>query len=165
MKNAYPPHKRQTRKNGLEDAPVRRWSKEDSPQSDSGTIRRKTLGRKGRLLHSGPTRPHKWGPRLPGISTVATRDSFPRSPSVPKQMREERITIDEVLEQIQSAFAEASVVDVSRPSVVLRNPNERIDHNGKLVDDEVIFECTGRHPNADLYSVIPRGDGRPNPKK
>jgi len=80
-------------------------------------------------------------------------------------MREERITIDEVLEQIQSAFAEASVVDVSRPSVVLRNPNERIDHNGKLVDDEVIFECTGRHPNADLYSVIPRGDGRPNPKK
>jgi hypothetical protein len=73
-------------------------------------------------------------------------------------------TIDQVLEQIQSAFREESVVDSSRPSVVLRNPHKRADHNGKLVNDEVVFECTSRHPYADLFSVVPKGDGRPKPE-
>jgi len=70
-------------------------------------------------------------------------------------------TIDQVLEQIQSAFSENSVVDTSRPSIVLRNPNPRTGYEGRLVKDEVIFECTGRYPHAELHSVIPRGDGRP----
>jgi hypothetical protein len=74
-------------------------------------------------------------------------------------------TIDQVLEQIQSAFSDDSVVDSSRPSVIIRNPNKRADHNGKLVNDEAVFECTGRHPYADLYSVVPKGDGRPMPQK
>ncbi|MGH9604696.1 MAG: hypothetical protein ACRD3N_03240 [Terracidiphilus sp.] len=68
-------------------------------------------------------------------------------------------TIDQVLEQIKSAFSEESIVDPSRPSVVLRNPNKRIDHNGASVNDEAIFECYGRQPHADLYSVVPEGDG------
>ena len=37
--------------------------------------------------------------------------------------------------------------------------------NGNLVHDEAVFECTGRYPYADLYSVIPKGDGRPRLKK
>jgi hypothetical protein len=75
-------------------------------------------------------------------------------------------TIDQVLEQIQSAFSDASVVDPSRPSVVIRNPNKRMDHNGILVSDEAVFECSGREPHADLYSVVPNGDGlRQKPKK
>jgi len=73
-------------------------------------------------------------------------------------------TIDQVLVQIESAFSENSAVDSSRPSVVIRNPDKRTDDNGVQVNDEVVFECTGRHPYADLYSVIPRGDGRPKPK-
>jgi hypothetical protein len=75
-------------------------------------------------------------------------------------------TIDQVLDQIESAFSEASVVDPSRPSVVLRNPNKRVDHNGILVQDEAVFECYGRMPYADLYSVHPEGDGlKEKPKK
>jgi hypothetical protein len=74
-------------------------------------------------------------------------------------------TIDQVLEQIQSALSGASVIDFSRPSLVLYNPNKRMDHEGKLVNDAAVFECTGRHPYADLYSVVPKGDGRMKPKK
>jgi len=68
-------------------------------------------------------------------------------------------TIDQVLEQIQCPLSDASVVDPSRPSVVIRNPNKRMDHNGMLVNDEAVFECSGRKPYADLYSVVPVGDG------
>ena len=78
---------------------------------------------------------------------------------------EDGYTIRHILEQIQSAFSDASVVDFSARSSVLRNPNKRTDHNGNLVNDEAVFECTGRYPYADLFSVIPRGDGRPGLKK
>jgi hypothetical protein len=75
-------------------------------------------------------------------------------------------TIDQVLVQIQSALSDASVVDPSRPSVVIRNPNKRMDHNGILVNDEAVFECSGREPFADLYSVFPNGDGlKQKPKR
>jgi hypothetical protein len=75
-------------------------------------------------------------------------------------------TIEQVLEQIQSALSETSLVDPSRPSVVLRSPNKRADHNGIQVNDEAVFECSGRHPYADLYSVVPVGDGlRGRPKR
>jgi hypothetical protein len=74
-------------------------------------------------------------------------------------------TIDQVLEQIQSAFSNSSEVDFSASSSILRNPNRRMDHNGKLVNDEAVFECTGRYLYADLFSVIPIGDGRPGLKK
>jgi hypothetical protein len=75
-------------------------------------------------------------------------------------------TIDQVLEQIVSAFSDAAVVDPSRPSVVLRNPNKRMDHNGMLVNDEAVFEYSGREPYANLYSVVPVGDGlKQKPKR
>lgn len=45
----------------------------------------------------------------------------------------------------------------------MRNLNKRKDYNGKLVNDEAVFECTARYPYAELYSVIPKGDGRPKP--
>lgn len=73
--------------------------------------------------------------------------------------------IDQVIEQIQSAFSDASVVNFSPPSSILRNPIGRIDHCGMMVNDEAVFECTARYPYADLYSVIPKGDGRPRIRK
>jgi hypothetical protein len=73
-------------------------------------------------------------------------------------------TIDQVLEQIRSAFSDVSVIDSSTPSTVMCNPNGRKDHNGRLVNDEAVFECTARYPYAELFSVIPRGDGKPKPK-
>jgi len=79
---------------------------------------------------------------------------------------EDAYTIDQVLEEIESAFSADSVVSPSRPSVVIRNPNKRRDHNGMLVNDEAVFECSGRQPYADLYSVVPVGDGlKEKPKR
>jgi hypothetical protein len=74
-------------------------------------------------------------------------------------------TIDQVLEQVQSAFSDSSEVNFSASSSTMRNPDQRMDHNGYLVHDEAVFECTGRYPYADLFSVVPRGDGRPGLKK
>jgi hypothetical protein len=72
-------------------------------------------------------------------------------------------SINQVLDQIESAFSTTSVVNFSPPSSVMHNLNKRKDHNGKLVNDEAVFECTARYPYAELYSVIPKGDGRPKP--
>jgi hypothetical protein len=74
-------------------------------------------------------------------------------------------SIDQVLEQIQSALSDAAVVDSSRSSLVLYNPNKRMNQDGMLVTDRAVFECTGRYPYADLYSVVPEGDGRVKPRK
>ncbi len=74
-------------------------------------------------------------------------------------------SIDEILEQIQSAFSVESEIDFAPPSSLLRNPRGRIDRNGILVHDEAVFECTSRHPYAALFSVIPKGDGKKGRKK
>jgi hypothetical protein len=57
-------------------------------------------------------------------------------------------TVDQVIEQIESAFSKESVVDSSRRSVVLYNPTPRMDREGNLVTDKVVFECTGMYPYA-----------------
>jgi hypothetical protein len=74
-------------------------------------------------------------------------------------------SIDHVMIQIESALCEASLLEPSHVSLVLRNPNGRTDEGGKCVHDEAVFECTGRFPFADLFSVIPRGDGKIKHKK
>jgi len=67
-------------------------------------------------------------------------------------------TIEEVIEQITSAMDESSVVQVTRRMTAMRNPAHRNDAYGNQVHDEVIFECTARHPHPELFSVIPLGD-------
>jgi len=74
-------------------------------------------------------------------------------------------SIEQVLEQIKSALSEGSKVDFTPPSSLLRNLQERTDHNGKPVYDEAVFECTSRYPYAELFSVIPKGDGKPGRQK
>lgn len=69
-------------------------------------------------------------------------------------------SIDEVVEQTELAFALATDAARSGWSTILRSPNTRIDKEGNHVRDEVVFECHRKHPNASLFSVIPRGDGR-----
>lgn len=73
-------------------------------------------------------------------------------------------SIEEILEQIQSAFCPTAEVSHDF-STVIRNPVERIDRDGKAVKDEAVFECSERHPSPILLSVIPRGDGRRKIKK
>jgi hypothetical protein len=68
-------------------------------------------------------------------------------------------SIDDVIDQLASAFSDASKVVLGR-STVLAAPHSRTDRYGKTVRDEVVFECTARHPHPELYSVVPRGDGK-----
>jgi hypothetical protein len=100
-----------------------------------------------------------------GFSALSSTILFHGAHLYKSRCIENNYTIDEVIEQIESAFSDASVFDSSRSSLVLRNPHKRTARDGKLVNDEVVFECTGRHPYADLYSVVPKGDGRLKPKK
>lgn len=70
-------------------------------------------------------------------------------------------TIEEVVEHIEIAFSRATQLeDGRRWGTVLISPSLREDKNGKNVRDEVVFECSAKFPDAILFSVIPRGDGR-----
>lgn len=72
---------------------------------------------------------------------------------------EDAYTIEDVIEQLTSAFSDRSKVVLGR-STVLANPYPRADRYGKTVRDEIVLECTARHPHPELYSVVPRGDGK-----
>lgn len=72
-------------------------------------------------------------------------------------------TIEDVLVQIESAFSVDSLVDCERGTALV-SQRDRDDRNGKKIRDEAVFECTQRHPNPELYSIIPRGDGK-NPHR
>lgn len=73
-------------------------------------------------------------------------------------------TIEEVLVQIESAFSEDSVVDCER-GTALRNDQGRTDKEGHCIKDEAVFECSQKHPSPELWSVIPRGDGKGHSRK
>ncbi len=68
-------------------------------------------------------------------------------------------TIDEVLQQIESAFSETAEVSHDN-STTIANQVARIDNRGNAVKDLIIFECSQRKPSPLLWSVIPKGDGR-----
>jgi hypothetical protein len=40
----------------------------------------------------------------------------------------------------------------------IKNPTERADRYGNQVRDEAVFECSTKHPRAELFSVVARGD-------
>jgi hypothetical protein len=73
-------------------------------------------------------------------------------------------SIEEILVQVESALSGLSIVRMSGPSAVLRNPEKRADLHGNLVHDEAVFECTAQFPYAELFSVIPKGDKRTKSK-
>ena len=68
-------------------------------------------------------------------------------------------TIDDILAQIGSAMSPGSRANVHSRMTAVENPESRQDGYGHLVHDQAIFECTSRKPRAELYSVIPEGDG------
>jgi hypothetical protein len=73
-------------------------------------------------------------------------------------------TIDDVLEQIDSALSEASLVSANEYMTAIRNTVVRLDRLGNLVHDEAILECSRYRPNPDVFWVIPKGD-RIKPEK
>lgn len=70
-------------------------------------------------------------------------------------------TENDLLHQIFSAIAEESVFKISQKMTVLQNPALRADGYGARVHDQAVLDCTARHPRAELYSVIPKGDRKP----
>lgn len=67
-------------------------------------------------------------------------------------------TVDDVIDQIESALSETSCVIATHKMTALRNTVPRPDRYGNHVTDEAVFELTQRRPKAELYSVIPKGD-------
>lgn len=73
-------------------------------------------------------------------------------------------SIDEVIEQIESAMGEASVYIETHTMTAIQNPTARADRYGNQVKDRAIFECTTKHPRPELFSVMPKGDNIKPPK-
>lgn len=68
-------------------------------------------------------------------------------------------TIDDVIEQITSGMDAAAVVSKPTRMAFMDNPVPRADRYGnKAICDRVVFECSGRYPRPELYSVMPKGD-------
>jgi hypothetical protein len=70
----------------------------------------------------------------------------------------DRYTIEDVIDQIESALSEGSEVIANAYMTAIRNPVARADRFGNLVHDEAILECSKYRPNPDIFSVIPKGD-------
>lgn len=80
-----------------------------------------------------------------------------------KHLYESRIvddgyTIEDVLDQIFSGMEHISIIVETLKMTGMENPNLRADRYGNHVNDRVVFECTGRYPRPELYSVMPKGD-------
>jgi hypothetical protein len=67
-------------------------------------------------------------------------------------------SVSDVIQQILNATSADSIIVFSPKMTVLRSVHPRIDSMGNRVVDEVVLECTGKHPRAEIYGVIPRGD-------
>jgi hypothetical protein len=67
-------------------------------------------------------------------------------------------SIEDVVLQITRAFDSTSTVINGGKMTALRNPVKRDDGYGNQVRDEIVLECSSRHPRSELFSVIPRGD-------
>jgi hypothetical protein len=81
-----------------------------------------------------------------------------------RRILEDGYIIDDVIDQIESALSEESIVIANDYMTAIKNPKARADRLGNLVHDEAILECSKYRPNPDIYSVIPKGD-KIKPKK
>jgi hypothetical protein len=73
-------------------------------------------------------------------------------------------SIEDMLLQINSVLSATSVIEQTKRMTALTSVGKRDDGYGNLVSDRAILELTSRKPRAEVYSVIPRGDNRFNPK-
>jgi hypothetical protein len=77
---------------------------------------------------------------------------------------EDGYAIDEVIKMVSIAFNDEARVAPGW-TTVLMSPTTRVNHAGKSVRDEAVFECHGKLPYPELRSVIPRGDGKDHSRK
>jgi hypothetical protein len=69
-------------------------------------------------------------------------------------------SVEEVILQIRNALDASSVFDPVRSWTVLKNPTPRMDKDLHSIHDAVVLECTSHAPNPELFSVVPKGDGK-----
>ena len=67
-------------------------------------------------------------------------------------------SIDDILDQIESAMSETAIAIATHKMTALRSTTVRSDRYGNQVIDEAVFELTQRRPKPELYSVTPKGD-------
>ncbi|MGW8389809.1 hypothetical protein [Pseudoduganella sp. HUAS MS19] len=71
-------------------------------------------------------------------------------------------TIDDMLQMVSGALAEHSIA-VAHPKMTgLLNETRRNDAYGGSVQDLAVLELYAKRPKAELFSVIPKGDRKPN---
>lgn len=73
-------------------------------------------------------------------------------------------TIHDAWLQIESALSATSEVLINAFQTTLQNTVERDDGYGHKVHDRGVLECTKRKPKAEIFSAMPRGDGKYNGK-
>jgi hydroxymethylpyrimidine/phosphomethylpyrimidine kinase len=67
-------------------------------------------------------------------------------------------TIEDVVDQVMSAMDAQSVVVTSLRMTTIQNLIPRADRYGNQIRDKAVLECTRRHPKAELFTVVPKGD-------
>ncbi len=67
-------------------------------------------------------------------------------------------TIDDVIDQVESAISQGSELIANEYMTAMRNPIAPADRFGNLVHDEGILECSRYRPNPDIFPVVPKGD-------
>jgi hypothetical protein len=77
---------------------------------------------------------------------------------------EDGYSVDDVLDQIQSAMHPCAVLQLTERGTALQNPNKRADKYGNMVNDRIVFECSTCRPWIQLWSAIPIGDTNKPPK-
>jgi hypothetical protein len=104
------------------------------------------------------------GRSLQGLNHLIEEVVFVGGHIYKSRIRKDGYTIDDVIDQIASAMAETAVVLDQIYLTMMENPRLRADRYGNMVRDRAIFECSTRHPRAELFSVIPKGDRIKPPK-
>jgi hypothetical protein len=92
-----------------------------------------------------------------GLPPISGEIVFIGSHIYKRRILEDGYSIEDVLDQIASAFDPGSTVINGKMSAI-KNPTERPDHYGNRVRDEAVFECSAKHPRAELFSIVARGD-------
>ncbi len=68
--------------------------------------------------------------------------------------------VDDLVRQVEVSLSADAEPFLRGSMTSLRCPNATLDPYGKLVKYQAIFELSRRKPRVELYSVIPKGDGR-----
>jgi hypothetical protein len=95
---------------------------------------------------------------LQGLAPIRAEVLFFGSHIYQSRVLRDGYLIEDVIDQIESAMKEESIVLDLDHMTAIENSIPRPDRYGNIVTDRAVFECTTRHPRPELFSVIPKGD-------